>query len=162
MADSVNTLIQQADFLMKNGHEDTCLSLYRSLCERAPNDPKLRLKYALALDHFSREEEAIPVYKKALKTGLNPDDERIALICLASSYRNVGQLDAALTTIMQALEKFPDDVVAACFYSLILLDAGWGEKAVQQLGRTLLRTLDPLAFEGFHEALNSKFNELTD
>lgn len=146
---------------MKNGNEQACLSmLYDESC-KVPGNSDVWFRYAFALDHFSKEEEAIPAYKKALKIGLNRNAELTALICLASSYRNVGEINRAKETIVQVLTEYPDHIAAQCFYSLILADSGEPEKALQVLGRALLRGIEPEVFEGFKEALEAKFSELT-
>lgn len=150
----VESIIHKADTFMKNGNEQACLSLLSSLCVQVPGNSDAWLKYALALDHFSKEEETIPAYRKAVEIGLDYEPERTALICLASSYRNIGQIDLATKTIIRTLKKYPDNIAAACFYSLILADTGQSRKAVQLLGRALLKNLEPAAFEGFKEALD--------
>ncbi|WP_353947956.1 tetratricopeptide repeat protein [Sporolactobacillus sp. Y61] len=162
MCDSADTIIQKADLYLKEGQEEACLRLLRDLSKHQSDNGRLCLKYALALDHFSREEEAIPAYKKAMDSGLDPDDERVAMICLASSYRNVGKVDQAMAMITGAMEKYPGHIPVECFCSLILLDAGLEKMAVQQLVQVLLRELKPEAFEGFKEALKVKVNELTE
>jgi predicted Zn-dependent protease len=106
------------------------------------------------------EEEAIPKYKEALKLGLSKEDERIALICLASSYRNVGQMHSALETIEQACEKYQHDVAVRCFYSLILIDNNKPAQAVKTLGGLLLNEMDVQKFGGFAQALRNKFDDL--
>ncbi len=158
----MESVIHKADAFMKNGNEQACLALLSNLCVQVPGNSDAWLKYALALDHFSKEEEAIPVYRKSMEIGLDYESERTALICLASSYRNIGQLDLATETIVRTLKKYPDNIAAECFYSLILADAGRSRKAVQLLGRALLKSLEPAAFEGFKGALDFKFSALTE
>lgn len=157
----MSTLIEfntkKAQDLIKKGKVEEGLLLLEDLCHRFPNNGYVWLNYALELDGLSLEERAIPNYKMSLKLGLNEDQQRIALVCLASSFRNVGENVAALDTVVDAMQKYPDNPTVACFYSLILLENQNPRHAVKILGQTLLRESDPDIFEGFKNALDEKF-----
>lgn len=142
--------------------ENVILDKLSELCSRYPNQSETWLEYALSLDRLSKEEEAIPNYKRALELGLDDDQERVALICLASSYRNIGEIDEALKTISQARQRFHENAIVECFYALILHDAGLSSKAISTLGLTLLREANPETLQGFEKALEYKFNDLVN
>jgi len=160
MGETNNSIIQQASSLMEQGHHEQGLNVFQALSDQYPQESQVWLQYALALDGLAMEEAAIPKYKKALELGLSKEDERIALICLASSYRNVGQNHSALEIIKKALEKYQQDVAVHCFYSLILIDNNKPSKAVKTLGELLLNEVDAQRFEGFAQALRNKFDDL--
>ncbi|RYL92138.1 tetratricopeptide repeat protein [Sporolactobacillus sp. THM7-4] len=132
----------------------------RDLWSQNPDQGEVFLEVALELDKRSMEDEAIPLYVKALELDLPDEKEWIALACLASSYRNIGDYVNALKTINHARKKYHSHPVIECFYSLILLDSKKCTEAVRTLGMTLLREADPNVFNGFREALESKFSEL--
>ena len=115
------------------------------------------LASAFAHDKAGRESKAVPDYLQALKLGLEPADQRAALICLASTYRNLGQLDEALAVITKARRKFPHDAVVDGFAALILVDSGQPHRAVRILGLALCEHAAPGALEGFDTALPRKF-----
>ncbi|MCO7126436.1 tetratricopeptide repeat protein [Sporolactobacillus shoreicorticis] len=160
MEDCIDSIIQKASSLIEHGQNGRGLNMFQMLSDQHPQESKIWLQYALALDKLAMEEEAIPKYKKALELGLSKEDERIALICLASSYRNVGQIHSALETIEQACEKYRQDVAAHCFYSLILIDDNKPTQAVKTLGGLLLNEVEAQKFDGFFQALSDKFDDL--
>lgn len=159
---AIEQLMQEASRFIEHGVVARGLGQFKSLTRDYPANSQVFLHYALSLDQLSKESEAIPNYQKALELGLSSDDERTALISLASSYRNVGNLDAALETINQALEKNKDHPAVLCFYSLILLDSNQPAQAVKTLGGLLLNEVDPEKFAGFDQALSAKFKELIE
>jgi tetratricopeptide (TPR) repeat protein len=136
------------------------LKVFQTLNDQYPQESNVWFQYALVLDKLAMEKEAIPKYKEALKLGLSKEDERIALICLASSYRNVGQMHSALETIKKALEKDQHDVAVPCFYSLILMDDNKPAQAVKTLGEFLLKEVDAQRLGGLAQALRDKFDNL--
>jgi tetratricopeptide (TPR) repeat protein len=119
------------------------------------------LASAFRHDKAGRESKAVPDYRQALKLGLEPADERIALICLASSYRNLGQLDEALAVITKARRAFPHDAVVDSFAALILVDSGHPQRAVRVLGLALCQHAVPGALDGFDAVLARKFRAVT-
>lgn len=145
----------------ESGDLAAALELLDHLCNVHPDSGEAWLEHALLLDKHDREADAIPKYQKALSYGLNPDQERTALTCLASSYRNVGEMQLALETIEDANSRFPENAVVESFLALIQHDSGLEAKALQTLGRTLLRVAMPGSLSGFEGALEYKFTELT-
>lgn len=126
--------------------------------------PKTAAEYlasAFRHDKAGRESKAVPNYQQALKLGLRPADERVALICLASSHRNLGQLDEALAVITKARRAFPRDAVVDSFAALILLDSGQPRRAVRVLGLALCEHAVPDALEGFDTTLPRMFRGAT-
>ncbi|WP_010632838.1 tetratricopeptide repeat protein [Sporolactobacillus vineae] len=152
--------IQKALKLVENGQEKAGLQLFEKLSNQYPDQGSVWLSYGLSLDKLAKEDSAIPKYLKALALGLHCEEERTALICLASSYRNTKQYELAMAAIKEALIKYPKDIAVKCFYSLILLDNDQAKQAVKILGQTLINKLDAASFGGFHGALRDKFNHL--
>lgn len=126
-------------------------------CKVHPNDAQLWLRTALLLDSLDREATAIPHYEHALKLGLSQEDERTALICLASSHRNLRRPDDALAILRRARRRFPGDAAVESFYALALLDAGDPRGAVRILGMALVAAAGPHGLQGFEQALLTKF-----
>jgi tetratricopeptide (TPR) repeat protein len=119
------------------------------------------LARALRHDRAGREAEAVPDYQQALTLGLDDADQRTALICLASSHRNLGEIDQAQAVINRARRKYPRDPVIEAFTALILLDAGQPRRAIRILGLTFCANAAPGALDGFDTALARKFRGAT-
>jgi tetratricopeptide (TPR) repeat protein len=121
----------------------------------------LWLRTALLLDGLGREATAVPHYEHALRLGLAEADERIALIGLASSYRNLRQPEAALRVSTRARKRFPDDPAVAAFHALVLLDSDDPRGAVRVLGLALVAMAGEDGLGGFERALLAKFRGVT-
>jgi tetratricopeptide (TPR) repeat protein len=94
---------------------------------------------ASAFDSTGHEREAVPLYRHALELGLDDRRRRRAVIQLASSLRNLGDVDesvALLTAERDAGSDELDDAVAA-FLALALVDAR-GERDAVSLALTAL------------------------
>ncbi|HEY4021665.1 MAG TPA: tetratricopeptide repeat protein [Pseudonocardiaceae bacterium] len=81
---------------------------------------------ACAFDSTGAPDQAIPLYRAALATGLTGIRRRRAVIQLSSSLRNVGHPEesvALLTTELDAPSDILDDAVRA-FLALALTDVG--------------------------------------
>lgn len=128
---------------------------------REPRTATEHLASAFGHDKAGRESKAVPEYERALKLGLEPADQRIALICLASSYRNLGQLNEALAVISKARRAFVHDAVVDSFAALILVDSGQPQRAVRLLGLALCEHAVPGALDGFDAVLARKFRGVT-
>jgi len=125
------------------------------------NEAKEYLERAFALDGRGREAEAIVYYKKALALGLEGKDRKDALVCLASSYPNVGEPGRARRTLEKARREFGGDPVVEAFFALVLHDLGEEARALRVLGRAFLDSCADERLEPYREALRRKFNALT-
>ncbi len=118
------------------------------------------LQEAFRLDARGREAEAIPLYRRALRLDPREEEKKHALIGLASSLRNVGQLPEARRVIERARRAYKNDPAIEAFFALILHDLGEGERALSVLGRAYLAHVrDPRLFE-YERPLARKFRAL--
>ena len=113
------------------------------IAERDDNDPAANYEWASVHDFLGREAEAIPLYRRALDLGLDPERRSQALIQLASSLRNIGETTEAIK-ILEGVR--PDRTIGdagKAFLALSLFDAGRpGDAlrvALKALGKTLPR-----------------------
>ncbi|PSH54453.1 hypothetical protein CU102_28645 [Phyllobacterium brassicacearum] len=100
--------------------------------EVPPGDAIALFERASAHDSTGQEEKAAPLYRRAIASGLTGTLRRRAIIQLASTLRNLGQIEesiALLTTERQAGSDELDDAVTA-FLALSLTDAGRDREAV--------------------------------
>jgi tetratricopeptide (TPR) repeat protein len=94
--------------------------------ERPPGDPVAAFELASANDSTGRGDLAVPLYRQALAAGLSGIRRRRATIQLASTLRNLGEVEesvALLSAERDAGSDELDDAVAA-FLALALADSG--------------------------------------
>jgi tetratricopeptide (TPR) repeat protein len=115
----------------------------RLASELPPGDAAGLFELASAHDSTGQEEKAAPLYRQAIAAGLTGPLRRRAIIQLASTLRNLGQIDesvALLTTEQQSGSDNLDDAVSA-FLALSLTDAGREREAVAMALGALARHL---------------------
>ncbi len=95
--------------------------------------PAAAFERAGARDSAGRPDEAVPLYRRALELGLDDDRRAQATIQLASSLRNLGDVDGALALISAEHRAHPQsayrDAIAA-MHALALASAGQPERAL--------------------------------
>ncbi|GAA1505817.1 tetratricopeptide repeat protein [Agromyces terreus] len=95
--------------------------------ERGTDDARAEFERAGARDSGGRPDEAVPLYERALRLGLDDEHRPQAVIQLASSIRNLGEVDRAIGILEAELREHPDadfrDEVAA-FLALALASSG--------------------------------------
>jgi len=97
------------------------------VAERDHNDPEALFEAAGARDYAGLETEAEPLYRRALENGLDAALRPRAIIQLASTLRNLGQLDESIALLEQQLQEHPDDEwtgPTAAFLALALTSRG--------------------------------------
>jgi tetratricopeptide (TPR) repeat protein len=97
-----------------------------------PDDGAAVFRYADALDAAGREAEAIPVYRRALSTGLPDELAYRAMVQVGSSLRLIGQAGEAVAVHRQALARWPGRVANWPFLALALHDTGRPAEALGQ------------------------------
>jgi tetratricopeptide (TPR) repeat protein len=70
--------------------------------ERGPDDAVALFEWAGIHDSLGLEDEAVPLYRRALATGLDGERTVRATIQLASTLRNLGQVDEAVDLLRAA------------------------------------------------------------
>lgn len=118
------------------------------------------LRSALALDRRGNEGAAIPLYRRAIRLGLQGDSLRDALVCLGSSLRSVGEIAAAKRILLKGRRQFPGDPVVILFLSLVEHDAGSPSLAVRQLASLYLGTTTDRGVAKYRSVLRRKFHGL--
>lgn len=104
---------------------DAALAAMKQLVdERTGSDPDALYEWASMHDFLGREAEAIPLYQAALEAGLSGERKPQAVIQLASSLRNVGDVEAAIDLLEGCLSNPVTGSAAHAFLALALFDAG--------------------------------------
>ncbi|GAA1355339.1 tetratricopeptide repeat protein [Arthrobacter rhombi] len=115
------------------------------MAERPDGDPAALFEWAGAHDFLGLEEQAVPLYRRALDAGLDGERRPQAVIQLASSLRNSGQAAEAVE-LLEAME--PEASVGSAreaFLALALHDAG---RPTEALTVALLALQDTLPLYG--------------
>lgn len=126
--------------------------------ERGREDAAAIFEAASVRDYLGREAEAETFYRRALEIGLDDARHPQAVIQLASTLRNLGRPDEAVTLLRGWLVRHPDHALAdsgRAFLALALLSAGHDREAAIVALRTLAPSLPQYAtaVEEYAEAL---------
>jgi tetratricopeptide (TPR) repeat protein len=97
------------------------------VAEKPVTDAAAAFEAASARDFLGLEPEAEPLYRRALELGLDEKRQPQAVIQLASTLRNLGQLDESIALLEAQLAAHPDDRWAGpakAFLALALVSRG--------------------------------------
>lgn len=119
--------------LSRAGKDDEAIAYFRQLYDEFPDDPRVLYEYGGAFDSAGREMEAIPLYRMALEKGLSADYLPKLYLQLASTLRNVGQLDEAISILQNACQQYPERPSLKLFLALALETAGRQHDALNTL-----------------------------
>src|SRR5664279_1186140 len=106
---------------------DVVTAIDELVAERRRDDAEALFEAAGARDYAGLETEAEPLYRRALENGLDAALRPRAIIQLASTLRNLGQLDESIALLEQQLQEHPDDEwtgPSAAFLALALTSRG--------------------------------------
>ena len=147
--------------LLDRGMQSESIAYFADLRKRHPDSARVHLHSAFALDRMGKEEEAVPLYERALLLGLSGTDARDAHVCLASSLRNVGRSEHGFDLLDSAKSRFDGDVVFELFFALLATEIGRADEAVLTLARSLLRESPDPDLKRYRNVLRGKFDQLT-
>ena len=113
--------------------EDDFRARMDALCAELPDDSAIAaFERGGSFDSTGHPDRAVPLYRRALALGLTGIRRRRAVIQLASSLRNLGELPEALALLQAERQRGSDeldDAVAACL-ALVLADFGREREAL--------------------------------
>ncbi len=118
-----------------------------------PEDARLNYEVACAHDRDGLEHEAVPFYVKAIANGLDGDELRGAYLGLGSTYRAIGEYEAALRTFDRGLEAFPSGEELLVFRAMTLHNLGRSPEAVTALLQVLAEHTDSPWIERYRRAI---------
>jgi len=121
------------DALWEMEDADGRIAAARSLHDADPSDAVLTYEYAGTFDSAGREAEAVHLYEQALSLGLREPLRHRCLVQLASTLRNLGRHEEAVTRIEEAAAAEPTSLGVAMFRAMIRYDAGQGRAALADL-----------------------------
>ena len=114
------------DELDEHEPDDFRARVEQMAAERPAGDAAALFERACANDSTGRPDEAARLYRDALDAGLTGIRRRRAVIQLASSLRNLGEVDESLALLSAERERGSDELDDAVtgFLALALADAG--------------------------------------
>ncbi|THF68689.1 tetratricopeptide repeat protein [Deinococcus sp. Arct2-2] len=124
----------------------------QTLTEGLPPADRL-FERGAAFDSTGHPQQAASLYREALAAGLVGERRRRAVIQLASSLRNLGQAEEALTLLTAEAGQPSDalDGAVALFTALTLADLGREREGLAVAQTALVQTLSP--YNRYREAL---------
>jgi tetratricopeptide (TPR) repeat protein len=156
---NISDLIQSAKKFRIEGDLQNAYDLLIPLEKTEADNPFVQLEIGLTLDAMGKEQDAISYYERALTLGLPAEQRCVALLCLGSSLRNVGQLEHSKHILKSAIDEFPNHIGIRCFYALAQYSAGeYGESVHTLINAILL--LSPESVKPFARALQYYADEL--
>ena len=77
------------------------------LAEKNPFDAAIIFECAVVHDNLALENEAIPLYEKAIRLGLSDENLELAFLGLGSSYRCVQDFEKSSKVLEEGAKRFP-------------------------------------------------------
>ena len=155
--------LRQAKALRQADELEESQDILLALLEEFPEDPEVLFEVGGAFDVMGYESEAIPYYRQAIEAGLEGAELHECLICLGSSYRNVGEFDEAVEILESTVEQYPNNNSGRAFLALAYYSDEQYEDAVRILVELLLETTnddDILAYADTLEYYKDNLNEV--
>ncbi|MFD1138182.1 tetratricopeptide repeat protein [Paenibacillus urinalis] len=114
-------LIEEAVNLRNEGNKEEALERLLHIKNRSETEEAAQLSYQIAwtYDSLGLEQEAVPYYLEAISMGIQGEDRSGALLGLGSTYRNLGQYEAAENVLRQGIEEFPDNREFRVFLAMV-------------------------------------------
>ena len=130
--------------------------MHNLLPERPEGDAEALFELGGVHDALGLEDEAIPLYRRAIEAGLEGTSALRASIQLASTLRNVGDSAEAVSILESMPDAGVDEGVRQAFLDLALHDEGRHGDALRTALLALIPTLD-----GYKRALTDYAAELS-
>jgi adenylate cyclase len=146
----ISLMMRQYDVAIKEGERAIALN---------PNGADAHAHLAMTLHYAGRLEEAIVLFKRAMR--LNPMPPNWYLVNLANAYGHAGQREESIAALQKALQRNPDDLLARIGLATSYCMAGRAEEARAEAAEIL--RIDPkFSLEYYAKTLPFKNQALTE
>lgn len=135
MSDTRNDVEQKIEHLWTaiDGYEpdDFRARMAELVAELPPGSARGYFELACAHDSTGHSDEAVPLYRKALGAGLEGIPRRRAVIQMASSLRNLGNVEESVALLRAERDRGSDELddAVTAFLALALVDVGEAREA---------------------------------
>ncbi len=147
--------------LSRAGQADEAIAHFRQLLADYPDDPRSYYEYGGAFDSAGFENEAIPLYRTALEKGLSGDYLPQIYLQLASSLRNIGQLNEAITMLQDAVRQYPERASLKVFLALALETADRPHDALTTLFELAIAHVDSADMKRYARSIRAYVDDRT-
>jgi tetratricopeptide (TPR) repeat protein len=151
--DTIREKLASATKLRESEKHEEARQLLLALHSEFPDDPQVNYQCAWIHDLLGLEREAIPFYEKALRTGLEGDDLKSALLGMGSTYRCIGEYQKSIATFQVALHTFPDSHEFKVFLGMAYYNIGEYAKAMELLLNSLADTSKDEGIQHYQRAI---------
>lgn len=161
----IEETISKAKQLRQDDELESSQELLLQLLEEYPDDPLVLFEVGGSYDVMGEEPQAIPYYRQAIDEGLDGQELEECLVCLGSSYRNVGRFDDSVELLEEAWAAHPDNNSIGAFLALAYYSNEQCEESVQLLLSLLLKTTTDdniLAYADAIDFYKDNLNEVWD
>jgi tetratricopeptide (TPR) repeat protein len=142
------------------GDEIKLIQYFLDILEKYPKSARAKFELANAYDYLGKEQEAIPLYEKAIQMGLTSEYEAYALLQLGSSLRNLSQVDDAILILSDAEKRYPELPSIAMFLGMAMHDSDRHSEALRTLLTAMLRHLKTSDIERYGIGLNNYIKDI--
>ncbi len=154
--------LERAIRLREAGQLEEARTVLLELLERNPDDPAVNYQCAWVHDRMGREQEAIPLYERAISLGLPGRDLEGAILSLGSSYRAAGGYAKAAEVLRDGVERFPQNRAMQVFLAITLHNLDEHERTMEILLRNLAETTSDSEIVAYKEAISYYANRLNE
>lgn len=140
--------------LRQSDRDEEARALLMQLHAERPDDAAVNLQCAWLHDKLGLERKAIGYYEAALRHGLDDEPLHDALLGLGSTYRALGDYDAALATLTRGVSEFPADNGLRVFHAMALYNTGHAKQACETLLTVITETSGDRAVTRYSDAIS--------
>jgi tetratricopeptide (TPR) repeat protein len=126
MNDRIRALIHQEQ-------PEVARALALEILKANPSDAQAQYDAACVHDYLGFEREAVPFYLAALEGDLSDEDRRGAHLGLGSTYRTLGQYEAAFEVLTRGLTLFPGAKELVLFRAMTMHNLGQFKEAFETI-----------------------------
>lgn len=132
------------------------------LASEFSDDAQVSYQTAWVHDALGLEREAVPYYEHALALGLAGDERAGALLGLGSTFRTLGDYEAAATVLRTGVAEFPERRVFEVFLAMTLYNLSRHADAMQRLLTALADTSDDASIRAYQRAIRFYADKLDE
>lgn len=154
--------LQAAIQLREQGHLDEARVVLLQLATEFPDDALVNYQTAWVHDVLGLEREAVPFYERALALGLPQEERAGALLGLGSTYRTLGEYQAAARLLLQGTQEFPEQRAFDVFLAMALYNLGEHAEAMERMLWALADTSEDESIRRYQRAIRFYADKLDE
>ncbi|MEK5057448.1 hypothetical protein BK126_16020 [Paenibacillus sp. FSL H7-0326] len=148
-------LIEEAIKLRNEGNKEEALERLLHIKNTIENDQAAQIRYQIAwtYDSLGLEKEAVPYYLEAISMGIQGEDRSGALLGLGSTYRSLGQYEAAENILRQGIEEFPNHREFRVFLAMVQYNLKEYASAMRLLLKEIAENSNHSGVQSYRQAI---------